>query len=388
MDKPLYVLDIDENEEIIGVDAVGLVEQPAIDRAWMAFSKTKSTFEVVDDVKQILAGALMVADLPIYRRDEATGKEYYVTFPPKTIFKIVERLKKTNLKLKFNLDHNPNNEVQAFLMNDFIIDTKMGVGTPQGHKELPNGSWFGFVKIADRKQFDDIKSGKTGFSVEGYFNEIKIGDIEEEMIQNKIKQIQMKKDQSKLKGLFNSLASFFGEEEEVKVEEKVKMETATLEDGTLIEWDGTLDKGTIVKVVVEGEESVNAPDATHTLSTGVQITTENGIVTEIVTAETEEVFEVTETAIEEVKAEVEVLKEEIAELVAEVETFKKMFADQKELSKTLFESIKFLAEEEDVKKDKFNKAKEGEVAEKQLSRNAEILLKRITTNSKSKFKQN
>ena len=198
----------------------------------------------------------------------------------------------------------------------------------------------------------------------------------------------MKKDQSKLKGLFNSLASFFGEEEEVKVEEKVKMETATLEDGTLIEWDGTLDKGTIVKVVVEGEESVNAPDATHTLSTGVQITTENGIVTEIVTAETEEVFEVTETAIEEVKAEVEVLKEEIAELVAEVETFKKMFADQKELSKTLFESIKFLAEEEDVKKDKFNKAKEGEVAEKQLSRNAEILLKRITTNSKSKFKQN
>ncbi|MCZ2129461.1 MAG: hypothetical protein LC109_04260, partial [Bacteroidia bacterium] len=197
MDKPLYVLDIDENEEIVGVDAVGLVEQPAIERAWMAFSKVKTHFEVVDEVKQILAGALMVADLPIFRRDEATNREYYVTFPAKTIFKIVERLKKSNLKLKFNLDHNPKNEVQAFLMNDFIIDSKMGVATPRGHKELPDGSWFGFVKIVDRKQFDDIKSGKTGFSVEGYFNEIKIGDIEEEKIQNQINKIQMKKDKSK-----------------------------------------------------------------------------------------------------------------------------------------------------------------------------------------------
>ncbi len=52
----------------------------------------------------------------------------------------------------------------------------------------------------------------------------------------------------------------------------------TLEDGTIIKWEGELTEGTAVTVVTaEGE--IPAPDGTHTLSTGIVITTEGGVVT-------------------------------------------------------------------------------------------------------------
>jgi hypothetical protein len=39
MDYPFYILDIDDDDNLSGVDAVGLVEHPAIELGWMAFSK-------------------------------------------------------------------------------------------------------------------------------------------------------------------------------------------------------------------------------------------------------------------------------------------------------------------------------------------------------------
>jgi len=67
----------------------------------------------------------------------------------------------------------------------------------------------------------------------------------------------------------------FGEEEEVK------METATLVDGTIIEWEGELAVGTPI-FVQTGEGLIPAPDATHELENNMLVTTEGGIVTEIV----------------------------------------------------------------------------------------------------------
>ena len=67
----------------------------------------------------------------------------------------------------------------------------------------------------------------------------------------------------------------FGEEEEVKMEE------ATLVDGTIITWDGELAVGTPI-FVQTGEGLIPAPDATHELENNMLVTTEGGIVTEIV----------------------------------------------------------------------------------------------------------
>ena len=68
--------------------------------------------------------------------------------------------------------------------------------------------------------------------------------------------------------------------------EEVKMETATLVDGTIIEWEGELAVGTPI-FVQTGEGLIPAPDATHEVEGGMLVTTEGGIVTEIVEVEQE-----------------------------------------------------------------------------------------------------
>jgi hypothetical protein len=77
----------------------------------------------------------------------------------------------------------------------------------------------------------------------------------------------------------------FGEEEK-----SVEMATATLVDGTIIEWEGELAVGTAV-FVQTGEGLIPAPDATHEVEGGMLVTTEGGVVTEIVEVEEEVVEE-------------------------------------------------------------------------------------------------
>lgn len=187
MELPLYILDIDEDsEDITSVFACGLVTQPAIERNWMAFANVKEKFAVVDTEKRILAGPLMAADQTIYRRDP-DGKEYYVAFNAKTIEKIVTKYSRSGQKLSFNINHNDSKPVSgAFLQQHFIINSKMGINTPEGFDPLPDGSWFGFVKVDDKAFWDnEIKTGNLkGFSVEGYFNDIKIADVEQQTLED------------------------------------------------------------------------------------------------------------------------------------------------------------------------------------------------------------
>lgn len=85
----------------------------------------------------------------------------------------------------------------------------------------------------------------------------------------------------------------FGEEEEVK------METATLVDGTIIEWEGELAVGTPI-FVQTGEGLIPAPDATHEVEGGMLVTTEGGTVIEIIEPSAE-----VEDSVEEEMSEVE-----------------------------------------------------------------------------------
>jgi hypothetical protein len=80
---PVIYLTIDEDHET-GLDAISLVDHPAIERNWMAFNK-KQKFSLNEE-KRIVSGAAMVADYPIYRKDD-DGREYYVVFDSDAIQK-------------------------------------------------------------------------------------------------------------------------------------------------------------------------------------------------------------------------------------------------------------------------------------------------------------
>ena len=84
----------------------------------------------------------------------------------------------------------------------------------------------------------------------------------------------------------------FGEDKK-----EVEMATATLVDGTIVEWEGELAVGTAI-FVQTGEGLIPAPDAVHEVEGGLLVTTEGGVVTEIVepTEEVEVEAEVAEFA--------------------------------------------------------------------------------------------
>jgi hypothetical protein len=184
MDKlPLYKMfiadDIEGEEE---VDFVALVESPAIQRNFLAFAEhsedevtNKLTFAVQDEEQRIVSGPLMIADLPIYRRDE--DGEYYVMFTGEQIKKIVQRFFKKGYQAKVNIEHGKKAD-GVYMFESYIIDRERGVNPPTGFEDVANGSWFGSFKVENDKLWCEVKAGNfKGFSVEGLFRYEKAGMI-------------------------------------------------------------------------------------------------------------------------------------------------------------------------------------------------------------------
>jgi hypothetical protein len=181
---PLIDMTIDDEHET-GVEFISFVDTPAIEREWMAFNNTpKMQFKVKNEEKRIVSGAIMVANLPIYRRDEHNG-EYYVKFSGDAIQKIVERFFKNGMTGRVNLDHNEVVE-DVYMIESFIIDERKK--TPEGFAELPKGSWFGSFKVENDEVWRQVKDGTfRGFSIEGMFTDRASKELDEELIKKLIK---------------------------------------------------------------------------------------------------------------------------------------------------------------------------------------------------------
>jgi len=296
MKLPLYVLDIDENlEDETSVFAVGLVLQPAIERNWQTFSAQEPIIEhkftVVDEEKRILGGFLMAAEQPIYRRDE-DGTEYYVKFTAESIARIVNKLAKSGKPLSFNLNHDDNLPVKgAYLLSHFIIDSKLGIKTPDGFTPAPDGSWFGYVKIEDDAVWDMAKKGDIkGFSVEGYFNDKKVDEADQKEYEELKNKIISNMEFNKLKkvlgeDLTNQLKKVFSEETPV-VEPAIELAETKLIDGSA-SVKGTIAVGESVTLIMADGSEVPAPDGEHTLEGDIVITVTGGVIEEVSTPEEE-----------------------------------------------------------------------------------------------------
>ena len=188
---PVYKLVINEEDES-GVSAIALVDDPAIERNFVAFNKLKPlVFHQVGD-RQILTGPLMVADLPIYRRDPEKG-EYYVIFDRATIEQIVYKFFRNKNVGEVNQMHDPMQPAEGvFMFESMIIDKARGIVTPQGFDEMPDGSWFGSFRVDNPEIWDNfIKTGDfKGFSVEGVFDMVEVANEDEAVIQGLIDIIQ------------------------------------------------------------------------------------------------------------------------------------------------------------------------------------------------------
>lgn len=160
-----FYINIDENEEF-GLQAVSLVDRPAIETDFLKFKDQKITFSK-DESKHILSGPALIADMPIYRRNPITGEEYYVVFTKETIAKLVERYSKNNMLNSVNLQHDSDSFItSAILVESYFVDKTRGIAPKEF--EIADGSWMCSFKITDDALWEQIMTTNefNGFSVE------------------------------------------------------------------------------------------------------------------------------------------------------------------------------------------------------------------------------
>jgi hypothetical protein len=189
---PIYNLEIlSDVDSDMEVDYVALVDRPAIDKNFLAFNQNnvQLSFAIQDEDEQIITGALMLADKPIYRNDE--NGEYYVVFTKDTIKRIAQKFFAKGYQSNVNLMHDSGQQLQGLTMfESWITDSKRGIQAMKGFEDVPDGSWFGSFKVDNPEVWKMIKDGKVrGFSVEGLFS-YKKADMQAEQVQDLWSQIQ------------------------------------------------------------------------------------------------------------------------------------------------------------------------------------------------------
>ena len=159
---------IDENDEVSGVEAVSVVENPAIEENFIALKNQEFKFAEVDKEKRILMGAALIPNKPIYRKNK--DSEYYIYFSQATVRKASElffiRGNQNNSTLEHQLELKGLTTVESWIVESEQDKSRMY------DFNVPIGTWMISVKVNNDKVWQQVKAGEVkGFSIEGYFAE-------------------------------------------------------------------------------------------------------------------------------------------------------------------------------------------------------------------------
>ena len=306
---PLYEALINDLED--GIFAVSLVSTPATESNWQCFSKEEQMYSIENEEEHIITGVIMLANSPIFRRDDS-GYEYNIVYKPETIKLMSEKMLKDMAHNQIDIEHNgcilPPGTVN--LVEIYIKDSEKGI-SPNFLKDIPDGSLIGSYKIHDDVLWNMCKEGTLhGFSLAGWF------DVKEFKDKKKSKYSMIEKIKEKLRQLLVELSA---EEEEETTETVEETETPT---------ESTEEETTETPAESTEEETTETPTETE-----VQMAAE----TEEVPADDETKEEV--PADDETKEEVPTEKEDNSELAlikADIVSMK----DDIELAKGLYEQMK------------------------------------------------
>ena len=188
---------LDEEDFEAGVEAISIVESPAIESDFVALKNQEIKLAEVDKEKKILMGALLIPNKPIYRN--GSEGEYYIYFSKDTIVKASQMFLQNGNQSNSTLEHNQALNgltlVESWLIEDKVHDKSVKYGM-----DLPLGTWMGSVKVNNDDVWNEyVKTNKVkGFSIEGYFadkmetpKDKTLGDLmsEDDILLNKIKDI-------------------------------------------------------------------------------------------------------------------------------------------------------------------------------------------------------
>ena len=250
MNKDLPIYDIILTDDNQGVGMISLVDDPAIKVNWIKLASQNPMLFKSDKEKQMLYGPFLIPNMLIYRFDERNG-EYYVRFSQEEIEKIATKFNEDLNNKNINFMHTQE-KVDAFVAQNWLIEGEQDKSKGLGF-DLPEGTWFGGVKIKDENFWaDKVKNEEVkGFSVEI------LADLE----------LSLKNKESIMKS-------------------EIKLGSAMLKDGVTVYWDGDFGMGTAI--YTDEALTIPAPDADHVLEDGTIVTTKDGKVVEIQVSAIEE----------------------------------------------------------------------------------------------------
>jgi hypothetical protein len=206
---------LDEMQEMMGIQAISIVENPAIEEDFVALKTQKVEFATQNEEKRILMGAALIPNKPIYRR--SGEEEFYVYFSKDTIRKASELFFQNGNQNKSTLEHEAELQKLSVVESWIVEDTEKDKSSLYG-MEMPVGTWMISMKVNNPDIWENyVKTGKVkGFSIEGYFvdkvnfNKQEMEVLEEqeaELILSQIKAV-IKKDGRRKSGKRTELESY------------------------------------------------------------------------------------------------------------------------------------------------------------------------------------
>ena len=159
---------LDEDQDASGIEAISIVENPAIEEDFIALKSDEIKLAEIDKEKKILMGALLIPNKPIYRKNGED--EYYIYFSKDTVLKASQMYLTKGNQNNSTLEHQHElsglSLVESWLVEDEVHDKSRKYGM-----NVPVGTWMGAVKVNNEKIWNEyVKTGKVkGFSIEGYF---------------------------------------------------------------------------------------------------------------------------------------------------------------------------------------------------------------------------
>lgn len=168
----LIELYISDDSDLDGVEAISIVENPAIESDFIALSEQKEKklqFSKVDEDKKILMGPALIPNKKIYRRID--DYEYNVFLSEETVKKASELYFKNFNQKNSTLEHREIIEgltvVESWIVEDSKVDKSSLFGL-----NVPKGTWMTSIKVDNDEIWNDyVKTGKVkGFSIEAFFS--------------------------------------------------------------------------------------------------------------------------------------------------------------------------------------------------------------------------
>lgn len=190
---------IDEKEDLSGVEAISVVEFPAIEENFIALNQQLQLAKV-DEEKRILMGAALIPNKNIYRRNGED--EYYIFFSNETVKKASELFLMNSNQNNATLEHQKKVNDLSVVESWIVEDTEMDKSKKYG-LNAPVGTWMVSMKVNNDTIWNDfVKTGKVkGFSIEGYFAdklEMSLQKEKEQELIEKIKDIILNNEKKKI----------------------------------------------------------------------------------------------------------------------------------------------------------------------------------------------